>query len=192
MIVRSRPMSQHSVVNSSRPGGPRDARAPVVPALTRKTVAPSVRTAAADLLKASQGNDVSIATYKASPSQLAAFAKNKTAFSKFLQKTAMQISNKVPHSEFASQSLKPFTGDAAKAIYEFAQVPTFIPETAKSRALHTRAKADAKVLADALKKTGGQLYVVNWNNQDDTDVNILVAVNKASGELTFVKTFPAI
>jgi hypothetical protein len=167
-----------------------------VPAPTlRKGALPSaLGTAAKDLLNRSSGNDVSVATFKTSPAQLAALSKDVGAFKAFLYKTGMGISKNVPTPDrYAKHSVKPFEGKHfSQQIYDWAQVPTSVPETDVSKANEAAALNDAKTLATALHKTGGDVYAINWNNQDDTDVNILAAVNKKSGELTFVKLFPAI
>ena len=162
------------------------------PKLQNISVPAEIRAAAVELLALSQGNDVSVASFKTDPAKLAEFMKNKAALTQFLEKTGMNISDKVPRSADAVQTVKPFHGDAAKALYDFAEVPSSIPETPESRAAQARAKVDAKTISGELKKTGGQLYVINWNNQDDTTVNIVAAINKKTGQMTFVKAFPAI
>ena len=162
------------------------------PTLHKKPVPADALAAAKDLLRLSDGNDVSIASFTATPAELTAIAQQKSALNRFLEKVGMNISAAVPESDDAQQSVKPFSGDLASAIYTFAEVPQSSPPTAQSRAAQARARADAAVLARELKKTGGDVYLVNWNNQDDTNVNILVAMNKRSGRLTVVKTFPAV
>ena len=104
------------------------------PRLQSISVPAAIQAAAAELLTLSQGNDVSVAQFKTDPAKLASFMKNKAALTQFLEKTGMNISNKVPQSADAVQTVKPFHGDAATAIYDFAEVPRSIPETAKSRA----------------------------------------------------------
>jgi hypothetical protein len=168
-------------------------RAVSAPRLHKVALPSKVSAAAVDLLKRSSGNDVSVATYHAPQAHLAAFSKEAAAFKQFLFKTGMSISKPVPTSDFAKHSVKRLDSvHFSKAIYDFAQVPTSVPETPASKANEAAALSDAKVLATALHRTGGEVYAINWNNQDDTDVNILAAVNKTSGELTFVKLFPAI
>jgi hypothetical protein len=170
----------------------RQSHAVSAPALRRAPSSQVLTAAANDLLQRSQGNDVSFATFKTDPAKLAAFSKNAAAFKEFLFKTGMNISSHKP-SDSGVHSVKKFSGSHfSKAIFDFAQVPQSVPPTADSRANEAAALKDAKALAEALHKTGGDVYTINWNNQDDTDVNILAAVNKKAGEMTFVKLFPAI
>lgn len=172
----------------------RQSHAASAPTLRKAPTSQTLAAAAHDLLQRSQGNDVSIATYHAPPAKLAAFTKDAAAFKEFLYKTGMNISGHKP-TDFpgGDHSVKKFAGTHfSKAIYDFAEVPTSVPETADSRANQAAAAKDAKALAQALHKTGGDVWHINWNNGDDTTVDILAAVNKKSGELTFVKAFPAI
>lgn len=166
---------------------------PKAPVLTRVRVSAELSAAAKELLKLSEGNDVSVARFKAKPAELAELGAHRAAFREWLYRTGMNISSRVPTSAYAKHSVRHSSlVHLGKPIFDFAQVPVTEPETAASRASRAKALADANVLAAELHRTGGDLYLIHWTNQDDTVVNILAAVNTRSGELAFVKLFPAI
>src|SRR5262249_20074970 len=113
------------------------------PTLRKVALPASISAAAKDLLKRSEGNDVSVASFKASPAQLQAFAKDAGALKNFLYKTGMHISKEVPTSNYQEHSVKKFGGGHfSKAIYDFAQVPGSIPMTDETRANQAAALKD--------------------------------------------------
>src|SRR5262245_40198553 len=106
-----------SIRPAARSTGALAARHVSPPTLQKRPLAAALGAAARDLLKNSDGNEVTISRYKASPAQLSTFSKDAARFKEFLYKAGV---GKPPDEPYQEHSVKRFTGASiSKAIFDF-------------------------------------------------------------------------
>ena len=154
------------------------------------------------LLKASGGNMVSAGTFQFAPKDLGKKLAGSGAKA-FVFDAVRAVAKEdwtTPWAETprAAKSVKELRKtDVPSALWDALQMPSTVDkqgnETADSKKATKAAKEDAaKLVRSLLSEKSDKVYLTNWNNQDDTNVFGVVAVNTKSGHMSIVKMVPAI
>ena len=161
-----------------------------------------VQDLAAKLRKASDGNMVAPATLQFVPSalkkKLGGAGEKAFVFDLVKEAAAEDFSASWADTPRAGKSVKEIRrGDVFTALWDALEVPSTIgrdgTETQASLDAKKAAKEDVrKLVASLLSEPSDKVYLTNWNNQDDTNVFGVVAVNSKAGRASLVKVVPSI
>jgi hypothetical protein len=157
---------------------------------------------AASLLHATDGNDVTLASYRFTPAALAkvlADPAKTTALTTALVLDASKSQDKVFVDFKRELATYPVSVTAVKAgdvyvkMWKALQVPTSSPPTAQSTAVEKQAKADLRTaVGSLLHGPEDKLLWLHWDNRDDTNLDAVVAFNAKTGTVRLMKSLPAI